>query len=138
MQGEVSLDYLCSLYGKKLGCYCKPEPCHGDVVKSMVDYAVTLNSPAELVKFAQDRLDARRDGWMPAVEQNITSPQGEIMDLRESLIKAKSEKASALDKLKDAQSGYDSAHSGDMPKAERQQVLKALMQARKEFNELER
>lgn len=26
-----------ALKGKRLGCYCKPKPCHGDVIKAWVD-----------------------------------------------------------------------------------------------------
>jgi hypothetical protein len=33
--GRVSTKYLCSLNGKKLGCYCKPLACHGDVAISL-------------------------------------------------------------------------------------------------------
>ena len=30
-QGQI-LKSLKSLTGKRLGCYCKPQPCHGDVL----------------------------------------------------------------------------------------------------------
>ena len=26
-----------SLQGKRLGCFCKPHPCHGDVIKEYLD-----------------------------------------------------------------------------------------------------
>ena len=38
--GRVSLDYLRSLNGKKLGCYCKPLACHGDVIVDAVAWAM--------------------------------------------------------------------------------------------------
>ena len=31
------LTQLPMLKGKRLGCYCAPLPCHGDVLKEMVD-----------------------------------------------------------------------------------------------------
>lgn len=31
------LSHLADLRGKRLGCYCKPEPCHGDVLAEMAD-----------------------------------------------------------------------------------------------------
>lgn len=30
-------DQLLTLRGKRLGCYCKPEMCHGDVIKEWLD-----------------------------------------------------------------------------------------------------
>lgn len=38
-QGHITVAYLQSLYGKRLGCYCKPKPCHGDVIVKAVDWA---------------------------------------------------------------------------------------------------
>ena len=38
-QGQVSLDDLLALDGKRLGCFCKPLPCHGDVIKAAVEWA---------------------------------------------------------------------------------------------------
>jgi Domain of unknown function (DUF4326) len=31
------LDSLCELHGKKLGCFCKPEACHGDVLVELAE-----------------------------------------------------------------------------------------------------
>jgi len=31
------LDKLPELKGKRLGCYCAPLPCHGDILKKWVD-----------------------------------------------------------------------------------------------------
>ncbi|CAM3562516.1 DUF4326 domain-containing protein [Parendozoicomonas haliclonae] len=33
---------LTSLEGKRLGCFCKPLPCHGDVIKSAMCWAFSL------------------------------------------------------------------------------------------------
>lgn len=38
--GRISLAYLASLNGKTLGCFCKPQPCHGDVIVRAVEWAV--------------------------------------------------------------------------------------------------
>lgn len=37
--GTITLDYLRSLDGKSLGCYCAPMACHGDVIKLAVQWA---------------------------------------------------------------------------------------------------
>jgi len=29
--------HVISLRGKRLGCYCKPEACHGDIIKAWID-----------------------------------------------------------------------------------------------------
>lgn len=38
--GVISIDELCELDGKVLGCFCKPERCHGDVLVKAVKWAV--------------------------------------------------------------------------------------------------
>ena len=35
--GQYLLDDLSELKGKKLGCWCHPKPCHGDVLKELVN-----------------------------------------------------------------------------------------------------
>lgn len=30
--GKISVDELAELYGKTLGCFCKPKACHGDIL----------------------------------------------------------------------------------------------------------
>lgn len=34
--GNITISELQGLYGKKLGCFCKPLDCHGDVIKKYV------------------------------------------------------------------------------------------------------
>ena len=41
--GEISIDELKSLDGKRLGCFCKPKACHGDVIVSAVQWAKKLS-----------------------------------------------------------------------------------------------
>lgn len=38
--GRVTIDELIALDGKRLGCFCKPKPCHGDVIVRAVNWAV--------------------------------------------------------------------------------------------------
>jgi len=38
--GEVTLSDLAALNGKRLGCYCKPLACHGDVLVAAAAWAV--------------------------------------------------------------------------------------------------
>jgi len=37
IQNSYILDDVHELKGKTLGCYCKPEACHGDVLVELVD-----------------------------------------------------------------------------------------------------
>ncbi len=37
--GEVSLDELAALHGKRLACHCAPLPCHGEVLARAAAWA---------------------------------------------------------------------------------------------------
>lgn len=37
--GEITLDMLIALDGKRLGCYCSPKRCHGDVLVQAIEWA---------------------------------------------------------------------------------------------------
>lgn len=39
--GRITIDMLKSLDGKRLGCFCKPKSCHGDIIVSAVAWALT-------------------------------------------------------------------------------------------------
>lgn len=39
--GVVTLDKLRSLDGKRLGCFCHPQACHGDVIAAAVKWAMS-------------------------------------------------------------------------------------------------
>lgn len=39
-QGFITRDNLRSLHGKRLGCFCKPKSCHGDVIVKAVEWAM--------------------------------------------------------------------------------------------------
>ncbi len=36
-RGEITLQQLKQLQGKRLGCFCKPYACHGDVLVEMIE-----------------------------------------------------------------------------------------------------
>jgi len=38
-EGTVTIPMLLELDGKRLGCFCKPKPCHGDVIVRAVAWA---------------------------------------------------------------------------------------------------
>jgi hypothetical protein len=39
--GDISLAELVSLHGKRLGCWCAPQACHGEVLEAAAFWAVT-------------------------------------------------------------------------------------------------
>lgn len=43
-EGFITLDDLRSLDGKRIGCYCAPRPCHGEVIKAAVEWAMSRKS----------------------------------------------------------------------------------------------
>ncbi|MND85526.1 hypothetical protein D3C80_774550 [compost metagenome] len=42
--GEVTIEMLKGLDGKRLACYCAPNPCHGNVIRQSVKWAKELDS----------------------------------------------------------------------------------------------
>jgi hypothetical protein len=44
------IDKLCSLHGKTLGCWCSPEPCHGDVLLRLIQeyYPLKVNKACKI------------------------------------------------------------------------------------------
>ena len=40
--GKIILTDLAALHGKRLGCWCAPLPCHGDVLEVASEYAANL------------------------------------------------------------------------------------------------
>lgn len=37
--GEITIQQLKDLQGKRLGCFCKPKYCHGDIIAAAVEWA---------------------------------------------------------------------------------------------------
>lgn len=42
-KGEITREDLLELRGKNLICWCAPLPCHGDVIRNAVDWALNNN-----------------------------------------------------------------------------------------------
>jgi hypothetical protein len=38
--GTITVEMLKSLHGKRLGCFCKPKSCHGDIIVKAVEWAM--------------------------------------------------------------------------------------------------
>lgn len=36
---NITLEQLAELYGKRLGCFCAPKPCHGFVLEKAAEWA---------------------------------------------------------------------------------------------------
>jgi hypothetical protein len=43
MEDRITSQDLRKLYGKTLGCWCKPGPCHGDIMVMYIDIAMGVN-----------------------------------------------------------------------------------------------
>lgn len=43
--GRITIEMLKSLDGKRLGCFCKPQSCHGDIIVKAVEWAISKNNP---------------------------------------------------------------------------------------------
>ena len=44
--GQIPLEKLAALHGKRLGCWCAPDPCHGEVLAAAAAWAwQTLRAP---------------------------------------------------------------------------------------------
>lgn len=39
--GTITIEMLKSLNGKRLGCFCKPQSCHGDMIAKAVEWVLT-------------------------------------------------------------------------------------------------
>jgi Domain of unknown function (DUF4326) len=38
--GNIRIEQLTGLKDKTLGCFCKPKPCHGDIIVKAVEWAL--------------------------------------------------------------------------------------------------
>lgn len=45
--GEISVQDLLDLQGKRLGCFCSPLPCHGDVLVEIVETIIKMSEDNE-------------------------------------------------------------------------------------------
>lgn len=42
--GEISIAELCELQGKRLGCFCKPKSCHGDILVEIIQAIIEMSN----------------------------------------------------------------------------------------------
>jgi uracil-DNA glycosylase len=87
---------LQSLAGKRLGCYCYPQPCHGDVIVKLFSEVIgndkVSEPPEESIKTCSERLaefisickpklivmvGKLADKWVPRVTEQIERRRGE-------------------------------------------------------------
>ena len=59
--GQLTLEQLAALSGKKLGCWCKPQPCHADYLAQLADAAQSVLNTIEQFR--------KRGAAPPAVTQ---------------------------------------------------------------------
>lgn len=45
--GKITKDMLRSLSGKRLGCFCKPQSCHGDVIAKAVTWIMEKDNAVQ-------------------------------------------------------------------------------------------
>lgn len=45
--GEISVQDLLELQGKRLGCFCKPKSCHGDVLVEVISTIIKMSEDNE-------------------------------------------------------------------------------------------
>ena len=81
---------LRKLYGKSLGCYCSPDPCHGDVIIEAINIAMDCKTEK---RFLARYLDDKE-------EEEVTDEQSlEILKAREMVEEAEDDLNDALDML---------------------------------------
>lgn len=66
-EGRVTLDYLRSLDGKRLGCFCAPKACHGDVIVQAVKWAKEQTMQEEAIKSFNGNYRFLSNFWYSAV-----------------------------------------------------------------------
>lgn len=45
-EGFITTEMLRSLHGKRLGCFCKPQSCHGDIIVKAVEWVMRKDNNA--------------------------------------------------------------------------------------------
>lgn len=56
---RVDLKELAALHGKRLGCWCAPEPCHGEVLERAAPWALCEHARALAARVKAMKLEAR-------------------------------------------------------------------------------
>lgn len=78
--GDITLSDLDALYGKRLGCWCHPKPCHGDeIVKAVIWAHETLEKWRRIeAKYARKKTARKKT----VNEQKAKQIRSVIDDLR--------------------------------------------------------
>lgn len=68
-----------SLHGKRLGCYCSPRPCHGDVLAELAEAAgpPIPFSPSPARMLDQAKSEVKAEYWhkdTPVLDENLLRP----------------------------------------------------------------
>ncbi len=63
MQQPEFITELMRLDGKRLGCWCKPDPCHGDVLVAAIEYLKTQRAAQEVTRLKEE--DERHAAAVP-------------------------------------------------------------------------
>jgi hypothetical protein len=82
-QNPDLINELLKLRGKNLGCWCKPEPCHGDILLELIEkYSNQLNDKEEK-KDKEEKEDKKEQGEQTELMEmtNLTKElMGKLMD----------------------------------------------------------
>lgn len=52
-QAQLRQKALEELQGKRLGCYCKPNRCHGDIIAHFINESTKKNNTTDLTEFLE-------------------------------------------------------------------------------------
>ena len=69
--GEIALDKLAALDGKRLACWCAPHPCHGEVLARAAAWAAAVLAAREAERSGRgaNGAESRRESRRAAVAQ---------------------------------------------------------------------
>jgi hypothetical protein len=91
-QGKVKLHDLAALYGRTLGCFCKPHACHGDVLAKAAAWAIKqLMSAESRVQLVEAAKKAHAEGTpftLAVVGSRTWSDASQIHELLDELREA--------------------------------------------------
>ncbi len=73
--GDITLDELLELYGKKLGCWCKPKRCHGDALARAAEWAHNLICKYERIKATYRRRRKREQAKNKVKQKKVSRKQ---------------------------------------------------------------
>ena len=80
----VFRDKVLALKGKRLGCFCKPKQCHGDVIVRWLEEheeALVMKARAEAAKPSPESIKASKDFHLKVLAMKMT-PEGITTEMR--------------------------------------------------------